>query len=254
MFSPREMAQAAPRRLVAHILPRQSPDEPSAAEVKLRMIRRLEELKRDGIGGSTLARLLASLKQQQPAAMGDDRAVRLLRLTLAARVGGQLRSGPDPMPACSLPQAATIQAAYRGRRARRTAGARRPLGGKSLNSPAGSPGNPATPPSTPQNRPGSAARVTPDGRPLSPSSRSLASLATPPGLGVELFKRRGSFGSAGSCSPPGSAGSGRGIRREPSWVGTAPLGFDSSEQPACPIVPLPPSPCGRTRRVVRCSN
>ena len=95
MYSPREMAQAAPRRLVAHILPPQAPGEPSAAEVKLRMIRRLEELKRDGIGGSTLARLLASLKQQPPP-MGDDRAVRLLRLTLQRVLGGSCAAALIP--------------------------------------------------------------------------------------------------------------------------------------------------------------
>jgi hypothetical protein len=81
------------RRLVAHILPPQAAGEPSAAEVKERMIRRLQELEREGVGGSALASLLAGLQQQQqqqPAPAGqsgvlgeDVRAVRLLLLWLA---------------------------------------------------------------------------------------------------------------------------------------------------------------------------
>eukprot|EP01043_Picozoa_sp_COSAG02_P106648 COSAG02_NODE_42643_length_382_cov_1.388693_1_plen_91_part_10 len=65
-----------PRKLVAHILPAQAPGEPSAAEIKQRLISRLQELKSDGVGGSALAIMLASL-QQQPRSMqsADVRAV-----------------------------------------------------------------------------------------------------------------------------------------------------------------------------------
>jgi hypothetical protein len=261
---PQQPQRVAPRRLVAHILPPQAPGEPSAQEIKLRMMQRLQELQREGVGGSALAQMLAGL-QQHGVVQTDDRAVRRRRpnrISLAkngpASVASERAEGSrDTFCACAggnhpggVPR--TPDAPHGGRAARpiqdahlasRCASQRLPTTLPNSNGhccsracryrsarPAASFGNPATPPSTPPNHPGSASRVSPDGRPLSPSSRSLASLATPPGAGVGLFRRRGSFGSS---SPPGSAtsihsppGSFRGLDREPSWAGKSPLGFD----------------------------
>ena len=93
-----------PRKLVAHILPAQAPGEPSAAEIKQRLISRLQELKREGVGGSALANMLASLQQQPRSTRSDDvRAVSpLLQLAFYQHIAVSApHSKPDSSAATS---------------------------------------------------------------------------------------------------------------------------------------------------------